>query len=128
MTGVLAVGLDLVEIDRVATLWARHGERAARRLLTDEEWRYCAGQAEPARHVAARLAAKEAAFKALAGSSSARRITWRELEVTRDESCGPAMHFSGRAAERARELGVTRTLLSLTHTDRTAAAVVVLVA
>jgi len=128
MTAVIAVGLDLVEIDRVAKLWRRHGERAARRLLTDAEWHYCAEQADPARHVAARLAAKEAAFKALAGSASARRIAWRELEVTRDPSCGPALRFSGRAAERARELGVARALLSLTHTDRTAAAVVVLVA
>lgn len=128
MTDIVAVGLDLVEIDRVARLWARHGERAAGRLLTAQEWRYCAEQSEPARHVAARLAAKEAAFKALSGSASARHITWRELEVTRDESCAPALQLSGRAAERARELGVTRALLSLTHTDRTAAAVVVLVA
>ena len=128
MTAVIAVGLDLVDIDRVARLWTRHGERAARRLLTEEEWRYGAGCAEPTRHVAARLAAKEAAFKALAGSMLARAIGWRELEVTRDDMCGPALRFSGRAAERARELGVTRALLTLTHTDRTAAAVVLLVA
>jgi len=128
MMAVIAIGLDLVEVDRVTRLWTRHGERAARRLLTDAEWRYCAAQAEPDVHVAARLAAKEAAFKALAGSALARHIGWLEIEVVREPGCAPALRFSGRAAERAGELGVARALLTLTHTHRTAAAVVVLVA
>lgn len=123
---VLGLGLDLVDVARVERLWERHAERAARRLLTTEERRYCAGKAAPARHVAARLAAKEAAFKALAGNALARRIWWLELEVVRAAGEPPRLEFHGRAAERCRELGVRRALLTLTHTDRTAGAVVVL--
>lgn len=124
---VLGIGLDLVDIDRVARLWDRHGERAARRLLTTDEMRYCGAQTAPVRHVAARLAAKEAGFKALAGNALARRICWRDLEVVRGADGPPALRFHGHAAARSRELGVGQVLLTLTHTERTAAAVVVLI-
>ncbi|MFQ6047712.1 MAG: 4'-phosphopantetheinyl transferase superfamily protein, partial [Gemmatimonadales bacterium] len=63
---LIAVGLDLVEVERVRRLLQSKGERALRRLLTDAERDYCMAQAVPERHVAARLAAKEAAYKALA--------------------------------------------------------------
>jgi holo-[acyl-carrier protein] synthase len=128
VTLVVGLGIDLVEVDRVARLWARHGERAARRLLTVAEWDYCAVRAEPVQHAAVRLAAKEAAFKALAGSAAARQIGWRELEVTPADGGSPEIRFHGRAAARARELGVTRALLTMTHTNSTAGAVVLLLA
>jgi holo-[acyl-carrier protein] synthase len=123
----LAVGIDLVTVARVARLLERHDERALERLLTPAERTYCLGMAYPARHVAARVAAKEAVFKALQGSEDARGIGWTEIEVTRDEHGRPGVRLSGRAATRFRELGASRVLLSLTHTDETAAAMAVVV-
>ena len=123
---IVGVGLDLVEIERVERLIKGKGDRALARLFTEREVLYASSRARPSMHFAARLAAKEAAFKALAGSDDARLIGWREVEVISHPHGPPRLAFHGRADLRARELGVYRTHLSLTHTDTTAAAVVVL--
>src|SRR3989449_4463746 len=79
-----------------------------------------------ATHVAVRLAAKEAAYKALQGSAGARGIGWRDIEVIRAPDGRPEVALSGLAQARAHELGVRRVLLSLSHTHLAAVAVVVL--
>lgn len=124
----LGIGLDLVEIARVKRLLGSKGERALRRLLTDDERAYCLAQSVPERHVAARVAAKEAAYKALSQTDSAGPIGWREVEVIRDLTGRPALRFHGRALATARRLRVADSLVSLTHTEDHAAAVVVLLA
>jgi len=123
---IIGLGFDLVEIARVERLLANKGERALKRLFSDDEVAYATGRARPAMHLAARLAAKEAVFKALSGSDDARLIGWREAEVVPREGHGPWLRLTGRAEARAAELGVTRILLTLSHTDTTAGAVVVL--
>ena len=118
-----AIGIDLVAVARVQRMLDRVGDRALARLLTDQERAYCLTMAVPARHVAARVAAKEAVYKALQGTERARGIGWQEIEVVRDTFGRPAIRLHGRAAERLRELGRTSVLISLTHTDDLAAAV-----
>ncbi len=122
---IAGVGIDLVDIARVDRLLDAKGERALRRLFTPDEVAYALSRALPAQHLAARLAAKEAAFKALAGNSLARAIGWKEIEVVRGDS-RPTLNFHGRAAERAAELGITTVWVTLTHSATTAGAVVVL--
>ena len=122
---IAGLGIDLVDIARVQRLIDTKGERALRRLFTADEVDYALSRALPAQHLAARLAAKEAAFKALAGNSLARSIGWREIEVVRGDH-GPTLSLHGRAADRATELGVTSIWVSLTHSATTAGAVVVL--
>jgi holo-[acyl-carrier protein] synthase len=123
---ILGIGVDLVEISRVRSLIASQGERAILKLFTEEERRYCSGMANPARHFAVRVAAKEAAFKALSGSEEARGIGWREMEVELDDVGRPSLRLHGRASARARELGVARSWISLSHGDDLATAFVVL--
>ena len=123
---IIGVGVDLVEISRVRTMIAAQGERALLRLFTEAERQYCGGMANPARHYAVRVAAKEAAFKALSGSEEARGIGWREMEVELDEIGRPSLRLHGRATARAKELGVTKTWISLSHGDDLATAFVVL--
>jgi holo-[acyl-carrier protein] synthase len=123
---IVGLGVDLVEIARVRRLVESRGDRAMARLFTEGERAYAGYRADPARHLAARIAAKEAAFKALAGNDLARGIAWRELEVFAREDGGPLLRLHGRAERRAAELGVTRILVTISHTDRTAVAVVVL--
>src|SRR5207302_917982 len=83
----------------------------------------CESRPDVATHVAVRLAAKEAVYKALQGSQAARGIGWRDIEVTRAPDGRPDVSLSGSATARARELGVQRVLLSLTHTHLAAIAV-----
>ncbi len=123
---IIGTGVDLVEISRVRSLVASKGQRALDRLFTAGEREYCERMANPARHLAARVAAKEAAFKALSGNDEARGIAWREMEIVLDRYGRPSLLLHGRASVRARELGVTRTWVSLSHGDDLAAAFVVL--
>ncbi len=122
----IGVGVDLVEVARVSTIIAEKGARVFERLLTPAERHYCESRPDPATHVAVRLAAKEAVYKALQGSDAARGIGWREIEVTRAPDGRPDVTLTGLAATRARELNVKRVLLSLTHTHQAAVAVAVL--
>jgi holo-[acyl-carrier protein] synthase len=123
---IVAIGMDLVEIARIERLLAAKGERALRRLFTDSERAYALGRPRPVVHLAARVAAKEAAYKALRGTPAARAIGWRELEVMLADDGSPSLLLHGGAARRAAELAVLGVHLSLTHTRASAAAVVVL--
>jgi holo-[acyl-carrier protein] synthase len=113
------VGIDLLEIERLERALERR-PRLAERLFTEAERAYAASRARPAMHLAARFCAKEAAAKALALTA------WdpHDVEVVGDGG-PPSLRLSGRAAERARELGV-RLHVSLTHTHGMAAAVAAL--
>jgi holo-[acyl-carrier protein] synthase len=123
---IVGIGFDLVAIARVEGMLERKEQRALDRLFTAHEQEYALSRARPAMHLAARLAAKEAVFKALTGSDDAKLIGWKEAEVRRGTEGPPVLHFTGRAEARARELGVTRVHLTLSHTDETAGAVVIL--
>ena len=123
---VLGIGVDLVSVPRVEKMLAEKGGRVLERLLTDEERGYCQSQPSPARHVAARLAAKEAAYKAFQAVDGARSVGWRETEVVRDPEGRPELRFHGRAIEAAARLGATKAFVSISHTDDNAIAMVVL--
>lgn len=123
---IVGIGFDLVSIARVEQMIARKEVRALDRLFTEHEQAYAMARARPAMHLAARLAAKEASFKALTGSDDAKLIGWKEAEVRRGSDGPPVLHFFGRAEARSLELGVTRVHLTLSHTDETAGAVVIL--
>ena len=122
----VGVGVDLVEVERARAMLADKGAHVFERLLTPSEADYCRSRPDPAEHVAVRLAAKEAVYKALQGSDEARGIGWRDIEVTRAPDGRPDVELSGLAASRARELKVRRVLLSLSHTHQAAVAVAVL--
>jgi holo-[acyl-carrier protein] synthase len=122
----VGVGVDLVEVSRARAMLTGKGAHVYDRLMTAAEAEYCRSRPDPAEHVAVRLAAKEAVYKALQGSNSARGIGWRDIEVTRAPDGRPDVALTGLAAARAREIGVTRVLLSLSHTHEAAVAVAVL--
>jgi holo-[acyl-carrier protein] synthase len=122
---VIGVGTDLIEIARIEQSIRRFGERFLRRVYTQREIDYCRRKKNAAESFAARFAAKEAGAKAL-GTGISRGVNWLELEIAREPSGKPSLQLSGRAAERARALGVTHTSLSLTHSREVALAVVVM--
>jgi holo-[acyl-carrier protein] synthase len=120
----VGLGIDLVEVPRVAKMIERFGGRALHRVLTPAERTYCESKAVIEQHVAARLAAKEAAFKALAAAGDVPYMGWLEFEVARAIDGSPTLRFHGRAQALATRLKVEVIHVSLTHTDRYAAAVV----
>ena len=122
---IVGIGIDMVEVERMRTLLERKGDRALARLFTIGEITYSRTHPEPERQLAARVAAKEAAYKALSGNDLAKAIGWRELEVVSRRGHAPGLVLHGRAQTRANELGVHRVHLSITHTEHMAAAYVV---
>jgi holo-[acyl-carrier protein] synthase len=117
MSPAPAVGIDLLEIDRLERALERR-PRLAERLFTASERAYASSQARPGQHLAARFCAKEAATKALG------LAVFRPLEIELCERGGaPELRLSGAAAARAQLLGV-QLGCSLTHSRATAAAVV----
>ena len=122
---VIGVGIDLVDLSRVSRLLVSKGEQALTRFFTDSERAYLQTRPDPTGHAGARIAAKEAVYKALQSLPGARAVGWREIEVTRDANGRPAILLHGLAARLAAEAGGIQIEISLTHSENTAGAVAV---
>jgi holo-[acyl-carrier protein] synthase len=109
----------------VIRLLANKGEHAMQKFFTDDERAYLATRPDPAGHAGARIAAKEAVYKALQSLPGARGVGWRDIEVTRDGDGRPAIRLHGLAARLAEEAGGVRIQVSLTHSAVSAGAVAV---
>jgi len=120
--GVVGIGIDAVEVERLRRLLERL-PRAYERLFSSQERSYSDGFADPYPRYAARFAAKEAVGKALGIGIIG--FVWREIEVLSGGKPRVALH--GRVGEIARRLGVTRVELSLSHTGGMAYAMAVAV-
>lgn len=118
---VIGVGIDVVDLDRFRMTLARR-PRLSERLFTAGERSAVEARRDPVPSLAARFAAKEAAMKALGVGLGA--FAFHDVEVVRDASGAPSLRVSGAAAALAGERGVTSFLVSITHTDTTAEAVV----
>ena len=122
---IVAIGIDLVEINRIEEVFARRGERFRARVFTDGEISYCERRASKLISYAARFAAKEAAMKAL-GTGWSDGVGWRDIEVVSEHNGAPALQLHGRALERMREIGAKKAHVSLTHSGNLAIAEVLL--
>ena len=122
---IVGTGVDIVEIERIRGMAGGLKDRFVRRVFTEEEQRFCGERRDPAPHLAARFAAKEAALKAL-GTGWARGVSWLDCEVRRKDGEAPVLVLRGEAEKRAAALGARRVHLSLTHSGSYAVAVVIL--
>jgi len=117
MTGILKLGVDLIEIDRIARALERHpGFRE--RCFTEAEIAYCESKPNPPQHYAARFAGKEAVGKAL---GSGVHFTWKDIEIAGRPK--PGVRLSGRTQKWAERVGAREIELSMTHSRGIAAAV-----
>lgn len=122
---ILGIGVDLVRVFRLERLYERYGSRLAERLLHPDEIPGLEETREPARYLAKRFAAKEAASKAL-GTGIARGVRLCDLKVAHDALGKPMLLLYGGAAARAVEMGVATCHLSLSDEHEHVIALVVL--
>ncbi|MCK9519766.1 MAG: holo-ACP synthase [Dehalococcoidia bacterium] len=115
-----AVGIDIIEIDRVADVIERHGDRFLNRIYTPDEIAHCRGRVS---ELAARFAAKEAVMKAL--GTGVRGVSWKDIEVLPNRRGKPLVFLYGRGAARARHIELRGLEISLTHSKLYAIASVV---
>ncbi len=117
----VAVGVDLIEVERVAQSVERFGARFLHRVFTEEELE------ESRRRItwlAGRFAAKEACAKAL-GTGIGASVSWHDMQILRQPSGKPALRLLGDAAKLAAALGIAHLDVSISHTRQYAMAVVV---
>src|SRR5438067_11361673 len=102
---VLGIGVDLVENARIEHSMERFGDKFLHRVFTAGEIEYSMSMKFPARHLAARFAAKEAVSKAF-GTGIGKAMGWRNLDIRKKKSGEPFLVFSGPAQELATKRGV----------------------
>ena len=111
MATKFAVGIDIIEIDRVADVIARHGDRFLQRVYTADEIAHCRGRIS---ELAARFAAKEAVMKML-GTGWRGGVEWTDIETLPDPLGKPLVALHGATAKLAESLGITHVLVSISH-------------
>ncbi len=116
----MQIGIDIIEINRIEEAVSRWGERFLQRVYTDTELELCRDKAES---LAARFAGKEAAIKAL--SMPGILINWKDIEILSETNGKPLVHLYGRAHQQARDLGLGRLAISLSHSREYAVALVI---
>jgi holo-[acyl-carrier protein] synthase len=112
------IGIDLIEIERLERALERR-PRLLERVFTEGEIAASAHRRRPARHLAARFAAKEAALKCLGIGG----LRLHEVEVLGGGDAPPRLELHGSAAEFADRHGIELSL-SLSHSRDLATAVV----
>jgi holo-[acyl-carrier protein] synthase len=122
--GIVSLGLDLAQIDRLEAAVERRGERMLTRLFTDGERAYCERRREKMTHYAGRFAVKEAVMKVL-GTGWTRGVRWRDIEVVRQPGSAPELVLHGVAQKIARDRGIAKIHITITHDAGLAAAVAV---
>ena len=120
----IAIGTDIIEIDRIAKVYSRQGVKLAKRILTVSEitrFSSIENQAVQLSFLAKRWCAKEAIAKAL-GTGISKGIGWQEMEIINDELGAPMVHLNGAAEDRLEVLGGNKVLISLSDEQHYAVA------
>jgi len=122
---ILGVGIDIIEVARIAASLEKFGHRFGERILSRDETEYCLAHGSPAPFVAARFAAKEAISKAF-GTGIGAHLGWQDMEIGHRVSGEPyvILHGKGKKLYEARK--GKNIFISISHTKDYAAVVAVL--
>ncbi|MGA2241332.1 MAG: holo-ACP synthase [Verrucomicrobiota bacterium] len=122
---ILGIGIDIIEVARIASSYEKFGERFVNRVLHADEIAYCLSHKNPAPFIAARFAAKEAISKAF-GTGISAQLGWQDMEIRREDSGKPFVVLHGKGKKLFKSCRAKRLLVSLSHTANYAAATAVL--
>lgn len=122
---ILGIGIDIIEVARIAASYEKFGERFVNRILLPDEIAYCRSHKNPAPFLAARFAAKEAISKAF-GTGIGAALGWQDMEIRRKDSGEPFVVLHGKGEELFKSRKAKRLLVSLSHTQNYAAVTAVL--
>lgn len=122
---ILGTGIDIIEVTRIRASHEKFGERFLRRILRPDEIAYCLSHRDPAPHLAARFAAKEAISKAF-GTGIGAQLGWQDMEVGRKESGEPFVILHDGGERLFQQRGGSKLHLTLSHTQQYATALAIL--
>ena len=121
---IIGLGIDATDLYRIREVLDKYGDRFLHRVFTEGEIAYAKRRRDPVPHLGGRFAVKDAAMKAL-GTGQSQGVAWRSIEVVRAGG-PPQLRLHGGAARRAEQMGVTRSLVTITHSETLAFAQVLL--
>ncbi len=121
-----AIGIDIVEIKRLAKVSKRWGASFLKKVYTSREIAYAKSRRYPHQHLAARFAAKEAIFKAL-GEVERNFVGWKNIEILNDAYGKPEVHWHGQAERVRKKRKLRGAVVSLSHTENYAVASAMLI-
>jgi holo-[acyl-carrier protein] synthase len=124
---LIGLGCDLIEVERIQAILAKHGERFLKRIFTEEEQAYCNTLKYSHKHYAARWAAKEAVSKCFT-TGIGEHLDWTSISVYHGARKEPLVRLDAKAAALLQAVGATHVWLTLSHTESHAMAVAALVA
>jgi len=111
---VLGLGIDIIEIARVKKSIDSYGDKFLEKVYTEGEINYCNSKFNKYQHYAARFAAKEAVYKALA-SGWKEGLRWKDIEIQNDTSGMPSIKPSGKLKSFLSD--DTQLRISISHSD-----------
>ena len=111
---VLGLGIDIIEIARIKKSIDRYGDKFLEKVFTEGEISYCNSKFNKFQHFAARFAAKEAVYKALA-SGWKEGLRWKDIEIQNDNSGMPSIKPSGKLKSFLSD--DTQLRISISHSD-----------
>jgi holo-[acyl-carrier protein] synthase len=120
---VLGLGIDIIEITRVKKSIDSYGDNFLDKVFTENEIKYCNSKFNKYQHFAARFAAKEAVYKALA-SGWKEGLRWKDIEIQNDDSGMPSIKPSGKLKSFLTES--TQLRISISHSDNYVTAVAII--
>lgn len=109
---MIAVGTDILKVERIEQVVGRLGDKFVQRILTEREQQEYRSSSQPNRLLAKRFAAKEAVAKAL-GTGIGRGVSWQDIQIDHDANGAPLVNLSGGADRVASSRGGRRIELSL---------------
>ena len=122
---IVGTGLDIVEINRIQLIHDEHNEKFAERILCEIEMLEYRNSNYPVRFLAKRFAAKEAVAKAL-GTGFSGGIAMKMICIGHDDAGRPLIELSQLAKERADQIGMNASWLSISDEKHYATAFVVM--
>lgn len=111
---VIGIGIDIIEIDRIKKSIDRFGERFLNKIFTETEIKYCDSKFNRYQHYAARFAAKEAIYKALA-TGWKKQANWKSMEIVNDSTGLPYVIIYGKLKEFIQDDKEIK--ISMSHSD-----------
>ena len=92
---VIGIGIDIIEIYRIKESVERYGDRFLNKIYTQKELEYCLKKKYKYQHLAARFAAKEAVYKALATGWN-EDVGWQNIEISNEPNGMPIVTLKGK--------------------------------
>jgi len=120
---VIGIGIDIIEIERIKRSVDTYGDSFLNKIFTQNELNYCLSKHNKYQHLAARFAAKEAIYKAMA-SSWEKDITWKSIEITNESNGLPVVKLFGKLNEFISDDKDIK--VSLSHSDNYVACVAII--